>query len=143
MTCCGHTGLTRFLRTERCWFTPTHDAVLLKKAFKVGAWAEIDRSGQISARARAKGFLPGWLMHLPDGVGKVGRRGLIEQGLDTIHKLKNATKIQVQHALGYEAAGRHLRQSSFRRKLAVISEMHEDCVYAVAMVKPVHFSLPK
>ena len=48
MTCCGHTGLTRFLRTERRWFTPTHDAVLLKKAFKVGAWAEIDTSGQIS-----------------------------------------------------------------------------------------------
>ena len=126
--CCGPSGLTRFLRTERRWFTPTHDAVLLKKAFKVGAWAEITACGQISDRAKAKGFLPGWLMHLPDGVGKVGRRGLIEQGLDTIHKLKNATKIQVQQALGYETAGHNLCRSSFLGKQAVISETHEDIV---------------
>ena len=74
--------------------------MLLKKAFKVGAWAEIGADGQISERAKAKGFLPGWLMHLPEGVGKVGRRSLIERGLNTIHRLKNATKIQVQQALG-------------------------------------------
>lgn len=140
-------GLTRFLRTERVWFTPTHDAILLKKALKVGSWSEIGKhllltvtsqfplqntfrlsflpryqgcwpasdrkpevvgprmygtgaGGQITERAKAKGFLPGWLMHLPDGVGKVGRSSLVEHGLDTIHKLKNANKMQVQQALG-------------------------------------------
>ena len=75
--------------------------MLLKKAFKAGAWAEINpETGQISDRAKAKSFLPGWLMHLPDGVGKVGRKSLIEHGLDTIYNLKNATKIEVQRALG-------------------------------------------
>ena len=34
------------------------------------------------------------------GVGKVGRSSLVEHGLDTIHKLKNANKMQVQQALG-------------------------------------------
>lgn len=108
LMCCARPGMSRFLRSERRWFTPTHDAILLKKAFKVGAWAEINADGQISDRAKEKGFLPGWLMHLPEGVGKVGRRSLIEHGLDTIHKLKNASKIQVQQALGYDKASHQL-----------------------------------
>lgn len=78
--------------------------MLLKKAFKVGAWPEIGADGELSERAKAKGFLPGWLMHLPEGVGKVGRSSLIKHGLDTICKLKNASKMQVQQALGYDTS---------------------------------------
>ena len=93
-------GLTRFLRTERGWFTPTHDAVLLKKGLKAGAWCEIGPDGRITERAKKAGFLPGWTAHLPEGVGKVMRSSLIEHDLDTIHKLKQASKMQVQAALG-------------------------------------------
>lgn len=97
-------GLTRFMRTERSWFTPARAAVLLKKGLKVGGWPELGTGGMISEAAQKAGLTPGWMMHLPAGVGVVGRQNLVRSGFDTVYKLKSAHRSAVQSALGRNGA---------------------------------------
>eukprot|EP01048_Picozoa_sp_COSAG05_P016660 COSAG05_NODE_2176_length_3436_cov_7.315134_3_plen_470_part_01 len=75
------TGLIKLLRTEKEFFTPTLEAILLKKALTVGGWK----------RAEDRGFM----MHF-QGVGRKTRLVLEANDLGTIQKLRDASTGRLQ-----------------------------------------------
>lgn len=68
-----------------------------KKALRVGAWANgiIDQSGLTT---------PGWMAHLPSGVGKAGRKKLVAANIVTVKAFQGCNRMTLHNLVGVDCS---------------------------------------